>query len=82
MWSLNTAVALQGLCLGAETVASPVTAEMFSPPDAVTARAREEVTTLASLHTLVTVVSALREAIADQVLDEWFLLVKLTYPLI
>ena len=55
---------------------------MLSPPDAVTARAREEVTALARLHTLVTVVSTLRAAIADQVLDQGLLLVQLTYPLI
>ena len=69
-WRLFTVVALPRLCLSGKAVASPVTAEMFSPPDAVTAGVGEEVASLAFLHTLVTVVSTLREAIADQVLDQ------------
>ena len=48
---------------------------MLSPPDTVTARAWEQVTALAFLLTLVTVVITLGVAITDQVLDERLLLV-------
>ena len=82
LWSLNTALTLQGLGLGAETVASPVTAEMFSSSHTVTAGLREEVTALASLLTLVTVVTTLGEPITDPVLKQRILFVVLAYPLI
>ena len=82
LWSLNTAVTLQGLGLGAETVASPVTAEMFSSSHTVTPGLREEVTALAGLNTLVTVVTTLGEAITDQVSDQRLFFVELTPPLI
>ena len=74
-WRLFAVVTLDGLGLTLKAVASPVTAEMSSPAHAVTAGAGEEVAALALLHTLVTVVSTLGVAIADQVLDERLLLV-------
>ena len=52
--------------------------------DTVTAGVWEQVTALASLGALVTVVVTLRLAVADKVLDEGlaYLLVSLTCPLI
>ena len=57
---------------------------MLSSMDTVTAGVWEQVTALASLGALVTVVVTLRLAVADKVLDEGlaYLLVSLTCPLI
>ena len=57
---------------------------MFSSMDTVTAGVWEQVTALAGLGALVTVVVTLRLAVADKVLDEGlaYLLVSLTCPLL